>query len=57
MSDDTDDEGFNQLGQPDENQGVNMESCELNTTHFTLKIPPLPIMVPPIVTIPLWYHQ
>ena len=38
MSDDTDDEGFNQLGQPDENQGVNMESCELITTHFRKRL-------------------
>ena len=33
MSNDTDDEIFNQLGQRDEDQDVNIESCKLITTY------------------------
>ena len=29
-----DDDDNNQLGQPDEDQDVNVESCDLITTHF-----------------------
>ncbi len=34
MSNDTEDEIFNQLGQRDEDQDVNIESCKLITTYF-----------------------
>ena len=38
MSNDTDDEIFNQLGQRDEDQDVNIESCKLITTYFRKRL-------------------
>jgi hypothetical protein len=38
MSHHLDDDEFNQLAQPDDDQDVNLESCELITNHFRKRL-------------------